>query len=77
MLIFDRLPEVLAKRGRSRASHYADIQRGLWTKPVSLGPRCAAWPQHETEILQRARLAGKTEAEIRQIVSELHAARTK
>lgn len=74
-ICFERLPQVLAKRARSRASHYSDIAKGLWTKPVSLGPRCAAWPQHETEALQAARLRGASEGEIRVLVEQLHAQR--
>ena len=75
MVTFQRLPQVLGQRGRSRASHYGDIQKGLWTKPVQLGPRCAGWPQHETEQLQAARLAGLSEDQIRTLVEKLHAAR--
>jgi prophage regulatory protein len=72
MLVFQRLPQVLGQRARSRASHYNDIAKGLWTKPVSLGPRCAGWPQHETEQLQAARLRGATDNEIRELVETLH-----
>lgn len=71
-IVFERLPQVIAKRARSRASHYADIQRGLWTKPVALGPQCSAWPKHEVDALQAARLRGCTEDEIRALVDELH-----
>ncbi|MBE7422219.1 MAG: AlpA family phage regulatory protein [Zoogloeaceae bacterium] len=74
-ITFERLPQLLAKRGRSRASHYADIQRGLWTRPVALGPRCAGWPSAETEIQQAARLRGATADELRELVADLHEAR--
>jgi prophage regulatory protein len=47
----------------------------LWTKPVRLGPRCVGWPEHETAALNAARIAGKTDNEIRALVVKLHLAR--
>lgn len=71
-----RLPAVLRARGRSRSSHYADIERGLFTRPARIGDRATGWPSYEVEALVRARLAGKSDNEIRALVQELHAART-
>jgi prophage regulatory protein len=71
-----RLPAVLDASGDKRSSHYRRIQQGLWTKPVKLGPRAVGWPAHECEVLNAARIAGKSEQEIRQLVIELEAART-
>nr|VFJ66495.1 MAG: Prophage CP4-57 regulatory protein (AlpA) [Candidatus Kentron sp. DK] len=34
-----RLPAVKAQTGNSRSTHYLRITQGLFTKPVSLGPR--------------------------------------
>lgn len=70
-----RLPAVLQKRGRSRASHYGDIKEGLFTKPVLIGLRSVGWPANELAILNGARVAGATENEIRMIVKSLEAAR--
>jgi len=71
-----RLPEVLKHRGnRSRASHYRDIQQSLFTKPINIGPRSVAWPAHEVDAINLARLAGKPEQEIKILVKELEAAR--
>lgn len=66
-----RLPVVLEKRGRSRSSHYLDIQQGLYTKPVLIGLRAVGWPEHEVDKLNNARIAGKSDAEIRELVKEL------
>ncbi|KFB72349.1 MAG: putative transcriptional regulator [Candidatus Accumulibacter phosphatis] len=70
-----RLPAVLRARGRSRSAHYLDIQQGLFTSPVHIGVRAVGWPDGEVAALNAARIAGKNEAEIRQLVAELEAAR--
>jgi prophage regulatory protein len=76
-LKFLPLPETLAARGRpdGRSSHYSDIAAGLWTRPVKTGARSIAWPEHEIDALNAARLAGKSDEEIRAVVAALHAAR--
>ena len=70
-----RLPSVLAKRGRSRSAHYLDIQDGLFTSPISIGYRAVGWPEHEVDAINSARIAGKSEAEIRALVSSLEKCR--
>ncbi len=70
-----RLPAVLNARGRSRSSHYLDIQQGLFTRPVSIGLRAVGWPAHEITSLNAARIAGKSDDEIRALVLKLEAAR--
>jgi len=66
---------VLRERGRSRSSHYLDIQQGLFTRPVPIGARAVGWPAHEVAALNAARIAGKTDEEIRALVAKLEAAR--
>ncbi len=70
-----RLPVVLKERGRSRSAHYLDIQQGLFTRPVQIGLRAVGWPSCEIEAINAARIAGKTDAEIRALVVKLEAAR--
>ncbi len=70
-----RLPAVLKARGRSRSSHYADIKQGLFTRQVNLGVHCVGWPEHEVMVLNAARIAGRTEQEIRSLVQHLEARR--
>ena len=70
-----RLPAVLRERGRSRSAHYLDIQEGLFTHPVSIGARAVGWPSDEVAALNAARIAGKTEEQIRALVAALEAAR--
>lgn len=62
---------------RSRSSIYSDIAQGTLPRPVKLGERSVAWPQSEIAAIQNARIAGKSEDEIRELVSSLQASRGK
>lgn len=70
-----RKPEVMRATGRSHSSLYNDINDGLLTEPVRIGHQAVAWPDYEIDAINRARIAGKTDAEIRALVAELHAQR--
>jgi prophage regulatory protein len=70
-----RLPAVLAGTGLSRSTIYLRIAQGVFTHPVSLGARAVGWPAHEVTAINAARIAGRTEAQMRELVSELEAAR--
>ena len=70
-----RLPDVLRQRGRSRSAHYLDIQQGLFTRPIAIGSRAVGWPEDEIERLNAARIAGKSDNEIRALVLKLEATR--
>ncbi|CAN5474721.1 hypothetical protein BH11PSE7_BH11PSE7_00100 [soil metagenome] len=70
-----RLPSVQSECGYSRSTIYLRITQGLWTKQVTLGPRCIGWPAHEVAALNAARIAGKSESDIRALVVKLEAAR--
>jgi prophage regulatory protein len=70
-----RIPAVLKRRGRSRSSHYADIKAGLFVKPVLIGLRATGTPDYEVDALIAARIAGKTDEEIRALVIKLEADR--
>jgi len=70
------MPAVKADTGhRSHASIYNAINAGLFTKPVRIGQRSVGWPSDEVQAINAARIAGKTETEIRELVSRLHAKR--
>ena len=70
-----RLPAVLKRRGKSRSAHYADVKAGLFVRPVKLGLRARGTPDDEVESLVAATIAGKSDAEIRALVTKLEAAR--
>lgn len=68
-----RMPDVKVKTGhRSHASIYNAIRNGLFTRPVQIGLRSVGWPVDEVDCLNAARIAGKNESEIRQLVHQLH-----
>ena len=75
-LTFLRVREVKERTGKSRSSLYKDITDGLLTKPLRIGVRAVAWPEHEIEKIMQARLAGMDDAGIRRLVVDLMAART-
>lgn len=70
-----RLPAVKADSGLSRSTIYLRIAQGLWPKPVSLGGRAVGWPAHEIAAVNNARIAGKSDNDIRQLVIKLEMAR--
>lgn len=61
--------------GESRSTIYRKIQKGLFTKPVQIGGDRVAWPQNEVQAIINARIAGKSDDEIKALVIELEAAR--
>jgi len=70
-----RLPDIKTSTGLSRSTIYLRIAQGVFTKPVSLGGRAVGWPASEVAVLNAARIAGKSDLEIRDLVSKLEAAR--
>ena len=71
-----RMPAVKAETGhRSHASIYNAINAGLFTKPVLIGQRSVGWPSEEVQAINAARIAAKSDAEIRELVNRLHAKR--
>ena len=70
-----RLPDIKTSTGLSRSTIYLRIAQRLFTKPVSLGGRAVGWPSNEVVALNAARIAGKSDAEVRDLVVKLEAAR--
>lgn len=70
-----RLPTVISESGHSRSTIYLRITQGLLPKPVSLGGRTVGWPDSEISSLLAARIAGKTDDEIRSLVTKLETER--
>jgi prophage regulatory protein len=70
-----RLPAVLSDTGLSRSTIYLRIAHGVFTRPVSLGARAVGWPAYEVTAINAARIAGKTDAQMRELVRELEMAR--
>lgn len=70
-----RRKRVEAETGYSRSTIYLRISQGLFVKPVSLGARAVGFPANEVAALNAARIAGKSESDIRSLVAKLQAAR--
>ncbi|MDB5864661.1 MAG: phage transcriptional regulator, AlpA [Betaproteobacteria bacterium] len=70
-----RKPAVMKAYGRSHASVYVDIKRGVFPPPVRMGMKASAWPEDEVAAVIDARIAGRTDDEIRELVSTLIEAR--
>jgi prophage regulatory protein len=70
-----RRPIVEQATGKSRTTIYRDIQRGLFSHPIEIGGARVAWPANEVEAINKARIAGKSDDEIKALVIELEAAR--
>jgi prophage regulatory protein len=70
-----RLPAIIASTGLSRSTIYLRVAQGVFPKQVSLGDRAVGWPASEVAALNAARIAGKSDAEVRDLVAKLEAAR--
>lgn len=70
-----RLPAVKSESGLSRSTIYLRSAQGLWTKPVSLGAQAVGRPSGEVAAINAARIAGKSDEEVRALVVKLEAAR--
>ena len=66
---------VQALSGHPKSSLYALMDRGLWVRPVQIGPRSVGWPESEVARLNEARIRGASEDEIRALVRQLESAR--
>lgn len=75
MATFWRRPTVESETGRHTSSLYEDIQKGLMVRPVKIGGRAVAWPANEVRAITAARIAGKTQPEIKALVKRLEEAR--
>lgn len=76
-----RRPLVSQITGDSRSTLYRKINAGLFTHPIKLGNDKAGnacqvgWPASEVEAINNARIAGKSEEEIKKLVIALESAR--
>ena len=70
-----RIPEVRSLTGRSRTSIFSDIRGGLLPPSIRLGARAIAFYEHEILAAVTARGCGRSDSEIRNIVSALVAER--
>ncbi len=74
-MVILRRPTVEGKTGHPRSTLYEHIKAGLFPSSVSIGARSVGWVEAEVEAINAARIAGKSDDEIRELVARLHAAR--
>jgi len=74
-LTIHRRKQVEARTGLSRSTLYLYISQGLFPKPINLGLRSIGWPDYEIDAINAARIAGKSDEEIRALVVKLIATR--
>lgn len=72
-----RIKAVKAELGlKSNTSVYTAMREGLLTRSVSLSKRSVGWPAYEVHAICAARVAGKTDDGIRELVQNLHRIRS-
>ena len=74
-LVILRRHQVEARTGLSRSTIYKFMSEGRFPKPVRIGVRAVGWNSSSVEAVNAARIAGKTDAEIRALVLKLETAR--
>lgn len=60
---------------RSNTTIYSLIREGLFSRPVLIQKRSVGWPDNEVETICAARVAGKSDDELRELVQQLHSKR--
>ncbi len=66
-----RFRTVMQETGKTRSALFADIRNGLFPPPYSIGGRAKAFAAHEIEAMNRARMAGLDDDEIRTLIQKL------
>lgn len=66
-----RIKEIKARVGLPNSTVYDHIKRQLFPKPIKLGERISGWLESEVTAIMAARIAGKSEAEIKALVLSL------
>ena len=76
MMAILQIPKARAELANmSRSRFYRDVQLGLLPTPIKLGLRAAGLPDYEVAAVAQARIAGKSDDDIKALVQRMHAAR--
>jgi prophage regulatory protein len=68
-------PQLLKQFAFSKSTLFTQINQGLMPKPISLGSRAVGYLQHEVDSVLFARIAGKNNEQIKELVKSLMAKR--
>lgn len=72
-----RINEVKSKTGNKASSTlYGRVEDGTLPPPIKIGPRASGWIESEIDAVNAARIAEKSEDEIRELVISLISKRT-
>jgi len=71
-----RQPEASLFTGIKKSSFFDQVRDGLLPAPVAVGGKIRAWPAGELDQINAARIAGKADDEIRELVVRLETSRT-
>ena len=66
-----RRNEVIRLTARSRSALLIDEKAGLFCPSISIGDRAVAYVKHEVDEIIKARIQGKTNQQIKSIVTDL------
>jgi prophage regulatory protein len=66
-----RIKQIKAQTGLPNSTIYDHVKKGLFTRPIKLGERISGWLETEVVAIMGARIAGKSEAEIKALVLSL------
>lgn len=72
---FNNIEQVLKRKAIGRSTLYGEIRSGKFPKPVSIGSRKIAWPEHQIDQMMQLYLHSPTEEEMRDFVKSLEAKR--
>ena len=66
-----RIKQIKAQTGLPNSPVYYHISEGLVPRPIKLGERMSGWLESEVNAIMAARIAGKSETEIKTLVQSL------
>lgn len=70
-----RMKQIRAQFNIPPSTIYDHIEKGLFVRPIKLGERISGWLESECVAIMSARIAGKSETEIKELVQSLEAQR--
>ena len=68
---YNTIDEVLRRLGTGRSTLYTKVQKGTFPKPIKLGKRKVAWPQHEVDQMMIFYLRSPSERQAQDFVRDL------
>jgi predicted DNA-binding transcriptional regulator AlpA len=72
-----RQTEISKRHLFGRSTLYEHIRTGVFPAPIKSSNHTSAWLEHESDAIICARIMGRTDAEIRELVRQLVADRAK